>query len=1346
MRKILGLEIGTASIGWAYVQEAENSTENSSIIGCGVRIVPHAPGEEGAFTSGVEFSLNAQRSLKRRARRGLQRFKLRRAALLEALAQADIIPMDFDYAERGKSSTFSSYRLRAKAAVEQVSKKELAQVLLMLNKKRGYKRNRKFKEDDQAAGLDAVTTSTAVFENNFTPGQRGFQRLEQGLRLNADFYSSELQKELQAIVHFQNQFFPKDFNSMLLQTIEGKSAEQTYDYFSKIMKIEPAANAANNREMELQEYSWRNEALINRLEKGVLAYIIIEINRHINASSLYMGDISERSRALYLNGQTVGQFQFGLIEKNHHARLKNQIFLRQNCIDEFEKIWQTQSRFHPELNEQLKGRIKDGIIFYQRGAESQKHLVQHCEFEKGHKAVPKSSPLFQEFKIRQDLNRITLRNTETEQTVILSRQLRDKIAGELQFKESMTSRQLLSLCRLDSRYHSADFKKIQGNATNIEFYRAFEKILIHEGYDALDLAASSPDQIHKMVRDAFSDLKINTRVLDFDAAVPGNGFDKQPFYQLWHLLYSSEDETALKKKLMQKFGFRENHLPFLLNISLKKNYGSLSARAVRKLLPKMVCGYSYENACSAVGYIQPHFPAAVGRKSGDQKNSLQLLGKNSLRSPAAEKVCSQMINVVNAVLDDHAMGRPDEIRIALAPELKRTREQRRRMAAALHKNAAEGRKIVKLLQKEFALQRVTRNDIIRYRLWQECGGISIYTGEDIPLQRLFSEEYLIGHIIPRTLLFDESFSNLILCESRLDWEKGDKTAYSYLKEKLPAEEFVRFQKRVKGLSGKISGAKQEKLLSTSREIEKDSLGRQLAERQYIARSIKDLLLQVCTDVAFTAQAVTMKLIKDWKLADALQQINWSTYHQRGLTYIEKGKNGESLQRIKDWLPAHDHRQQALKAIAAAFTRPLYLEYLNRLNENSGSISQRDAGFLKTDRSGVLRLADPMPDFREQVIGRLENILISYSSKSKAAVRNKNRTKKAGGSSLTMQLTPRGPLHKETVYAKTQHYSVKQHKVGAALTPELIYRTADKPYREALLKRLSEHGNDPKKAFAGENSPAKKPIFLDAQKTLCVPEKVRLVWLEPRYTVRKEITPDLKLEKITDSGIRKLLENRLSESQGDPKKAFLDLEHRPIWQNKEQGIAVKRVTLTGVSNAVALHHKKDHLGNLILDDRLQAVPSDFVSTGHNHHAAVYRDENGGMQDEVVSFYEAVKRSSEGLPVIKSSHEKGWQLLFSMRQNDLFLFPEEGSTVQHNVLDLDYRELGKRLYRLQKFSKVPYGNAFRRDYVFRHHTQASASDAKELQGAAYKSVKSLADLRGIVKVRLDHLGRIAGLGEF
>ena len=204
----------------------------------------------------------------------------------------------------------------------------------------------------------------------------------------------------------------------------------------------------------------------------------------------------------------------------------------------------------------------------------------------------------------------------------------------------------------------------------------------------------------------------------------------------------------------------------------------------------------------------------------------------------------------------------------------------------------------------------------------------------------------------------------------------------------------------------------------------------------------------------------------------------------------------------------------------------------------------------------------------------------------------------------MQQTPRGQLHLETIYGSGKQYLTKEEKVNASFDMRKIGTVSKLAYRDALLKRLYENDNDPKKAFAGKNSLDKQPIWLDKEQMRKVPEKVKIVTLEAIYTIRKEISPDLKVDKVIDVGVRKILIDRLNEYGNDAKKAFSNLDENPIWLNKEKGISIKRVTISGISNAQSLHVKKDKDGKPILDENGRNIPVDFVNTGNNHHVAVY----------------------------------------------------------------------------------------------------------------------------------------------
>jgi CRISPR-associated endonuclease Csn1 len=183
----------------------------------------------------------------------------------------------------------------------------------------------------------------------------------------------------------------------------------------------------------------------------------------------------------------------------------------------------------------------------------------------------------------------------------------------------------------------------------------------------------------------------------------------------------------------------------------------------------------------------------------------------------------------------------------------------------------------------------------------------------------------------------------------------------------------------------------------------------------------------------------------------------------------------------------------------------------------------------------------------------------------------------------------------------------------------------------------------------------------------------------------------------------------------------------------------------------LHDKRDKDGNLVLDENGKKQPVDFVNTGNNHHVAVYRDENGDLQENVVSFYEAVSRRNLGLPIIDKTYkaDEGWRYLISMKQNEYFVFPNENTGFDPHEVDLlnpdNYSLISPNLFRVQKLSKVLYGNSAVRDYVFRHHLETKIEDVKELRNITYKSIKSLSIFEKIIKVRINHIGQIVSVGE-
>jgi CRISPR-associated endonuclease Csn1 len=498
----------------------------------------------------------------------------------------------------------------------------------------------------------------------------------------------------------------------------------------------------------------------------------------------------------------------------------------------------------------------------------------------------------------------------------------------------------------------------------------------------------------------------------------------------------------------------------------------------------------------------------------------------------------------------------------------------------------------------------------------------------------------------------------------------------------------------------------------------------------------------------------------------MQEINMPKFRALGLTEMIEKKDGGQKERIVDWSKRNDHRHHAMDALTIAFTKHNHIQYLNYLNARKNenhklhgniiAIEAKETELTQDDLGNRKRKFKlPMPNFREVVKEHLETILVSHKAKNKVVTRNKNKIK--GAEKPQKTLTPRGQLHKETIYGKYSYYECKEEKIGTKFDEATIRKVANPQYKSLLSNRLLANNNDPKKAFSGKNALSKNPVYLNGAKHKVMPEKIKLAWLETDYSTRKDVTPenfkDIKtIEKVLDVAIKNILLKRLADFGNDPKKAFSDLGKNPIWLNETKGIAIKRVTLSGIKNAEPLHYQKDHFGKEIKDGDGNLLPADFVSTGNNHHVAIYIDADGNLQDKIVTLFDAVRLSNAGEPVIDRTYNQGlgWKLLFTMKQNEMFVFPNEKTGFNPKEIDLldpeNKRLISPNLFRVQKLSRVEYGNSVVREYVFRHHFETSVEERKELKEVVFKNIKSLGYFGPVVKVRVNHIGQIVSVGEY
>ena len=124
----------------------------------------------------------------------------------------------------------------------------------------------------------------------------------------------------------------------------------------RLLFLKTHGNRRHKREgkptdQQRQEYNWspkqyHKRALSQELEIERLSIILGKINGFICNSSGYLGSHQRpKQMSIYSgkNKQTVGQYQMAQLDKNPHFSLKNQIYYRQDYLDEFEKIWKPKS-------------------------------------------------------------------------------------------------------------------------------------------------------------------------------------------------------------------------------------------------------------------------------------------------------------------------------------------------------------------------------------------------------------------------------------------------------------------------------------------------------------------------------------------------------------------------------------------------------------------------------------------------------------------------------------------------------------------------------------------------------------------------------------------------------------------------------------------------------------------------------------------------------------------------------------------------------------------------------------------------------------------------------------------
>ena len=1032
----------------------------------------------------------------------------------------------------------------------------------------------------------------------------------------------------------------------------------------------------------------------------------------------YVAQVKGRYQALKEKGQTIGQHFAEELRANQQTaprgvyytyRIKEQVYPREAYIEEYNQIMAVQREFYPEiLTDELIQRIRDRIIFYQRPLKSCKQLVSTCEFEKkervvqvkrinkdgveelvertitiGPKVAPKSSPIFQVCKVWESIHNIRLYYPDGTERV-LEQEEKQKLFDYLQKNDKLSLTALRKVLKIKPKEKlwcdKLLEKGIAGNTTAAILRKAFKGYKQYERLFRFDL-------VRRDSREADEDGVICQVIDESDK----EGYQNEPLYKLWHILYSIEDRADMYRALVGQLGIEEEDLDDGLMDALykidfvKQGYGNKSAKFICKLLPHLQEGKMYSEAAEAAGVRHSDSMTAQERDERSLLDEIPLLQKNALRQPVVEKILNQMINLVNALKREH--GEIDEVRVELARELKMSREEREETTKSNNAREKKNKDIAEDIHLKGDGLTPTKSRIQKYRLWEESAESCIYCGKHVDLvQFLRGEEIEVEHIIPRSILFDDSMSNKVCACRSCNQEKGNRFAIEYIQSKGWEQDYI---KRVDSLfhAKKISYSKRQRLLMQPKDLPEDFIERHLRLSQYISREAQGILRKGIRLVSASEGGVTAKLRQLWGYDNILRDLNLDRYRSMGETEVVtvEHRDGERTdERIKDWSKRKDHRHHAIDALVVACTRQSYIQRLNRVNAEPDR-EEMDV-FIKEQQqkpthskgqklSSLENWLIRQPHFTTgEVMKHAEGILVSLRPGKRTISRGRNIYKRSGKTDVQRGvLIPRGALSEETIYGVIrvdgEDKVVCKYPLQSLKLKDVEY-IVDEVLREKVRERIEQRGE--KEAFA-------EPLYFDEAQTQevrsvrCFTGKDQAKLIPLRYNDESEAVGFVAPGSNHHLALYRDVDGRLVESVVT------------FWQ------AISRIRY-GLP-AIVTHPRE------VIEQAL-SIPE--------------------LPEEVLG----------ALP------KSRWRLMEVLRINDMFLLGMTDGAIDRAIEGEDYPTLSRHLYRVQKLTT--------HDYVFRYHLETTL-DGKDNVGDIPSSYRITSQKRYVKlnprKVKIDLLGRIS-----
>lgn len=264
-----------------------------------------------------------------------------------------------------------------------------------------------------------------------------------------------------------------------------------------------------------------------------------------------------------------------------------------------------------------------------------------------------------------------------------------------------------------------------------------------------------------------------------------------------------------------------------------------------------------------------------------------------IKNPVVFRSINETRKMVNAIIEKY--GSPSSINVEVASELNQSQEARAKEAKRQRErenlNDEIRTKIAELTGQP--VNSVSKTEIDRFKLYEEQEGKCLYSGEPLTLEKLFASEYEIDHIIPFSLILDDTLNNKCLVLRKENQKKGQRTPLQYFKECNLEERLDEYKSRISALSKKVSKTKIEYLKTT--DIFQDELfdrwkSRNINDTRYIAKYVVSMLNGIKINNGGGVTAVKGGLtsrFRRWWLVNARSGLDCYKYIEENIIKIDK---------------------------------------------------------------------------------------------------------------------------------------------------------------------------------------------------------------------------------------------------------------------------------------------------------------------------------------------------------------------------------------------------------------------------------------------------------------------------